>query len=141
MRVFIQKYPHTSYALAKMINAAANAVQAAAAGAGIGRGTGAANAIANAVVNKNSELGDEAYDRMTADRTFDYNLWKDKINLNQQQLDALNQGQQYLLSTYGNLASDYMNNEADKVQNYMDYYNNVNNNLLNARLSRAGTYL
>ena len=56
------------------INAAANAVQAAAAGAGIGRGTGAANAIANAVVNKNSELGDEAYDRMTADRTFDYNL-------------------------------------------------------------------
>ena len=123
------------------INAAANAVQAAAAGAGIGRGTGAANAIANAVVNKNSELGDEAYDRMTADRTFDYNLWKDKINLNQQQLDKINQGQQYLLSTYGNLASDYMNTEADKVQNYMDYYNNFNNNLLNARLSRAGTYL
>ena len=123
------------------INAAANAVQAAAAGAGIGRGTGAANAIANAVVNKNSELGDEAYDRMTSDRTFDYNLWKDKINLNQQQLDKINQGQQYLLSTYGNLASDYMNTEADKVQNYMDYYNNFNNNLLNARLSRAGTYL
>ena len=123
------------------INAAANAVQAAAAGAGIGRGTGAANAIANAVVNKNSELGDEAYDRMTADRTFDYNLWKDKINLNQQQLDKINQGQQYLMSTYGDLASDYMTNEADKVQNYMDYYNNYNNNLLNARLSRAGTYL
>ena len=123
------------------INAAANAVQAAAAGQGIGRGTGAANAIANAVVNKNSELGDEAYDRMTSDRTFDYNLWKDKINLNQQQLDKINQGQQYLLSTYGNLASDYMNTEADKVQNYMDYYNNFNNNLLNARLSRAGTYL
>ena len=123
------------------INAAANAVQAAAAGAGIGRGTGAAHAIANAVVNKNSELGDEAYDRMTSDRTFDYNLWKDKINLNQQQLDKINQGQQYLLSTYGNLASDYMNTEADKVQNYMDYYNNFNNNLLNARLSRAGTYL
>ena len=123
------------------INAAANAVQAAAAGAGIGRGTGAANAIANAVVNKNSELGDEAYDRMTADRTFDYSLWKDRINLNQQQLDKINQGQQYLMSTYGDLASDYMTNEADKVQNYMDYYNNFNNNLLNARLSRAGTYL
>ena len=113
------------------INAAANAVQAAAAGA----------AIANAVVNKNSELGDEAYDRMTADRTFDYSLWKDRINLNQQQLDKINQGQQYLMSTYGDLASDYMTNEADKVQNYMDYYNNFNNNLLNARLSRAGTYL
>ena len=45
------------------------------------------------------------------------------------------------MSTYGDLASDYMTNEADKVQNYMDYYNNYNNNLLNARLSRAGTYL
>ena len=99
------------------------------------------NAAANAVVNKNSELGDEAYDRMTADRTFDYNLWKDKINLNQEKLDKINQGQQYLMSTYGDLASDYMTNEADKVQNYMDYYNNFNNNLLNARLSRAGTYL
>lgn len=123
------------------INAAANAVQAAAAGAGIGRGTGAANSIATAVVNKNSELGDEAWDRMTTDRNFDYGLWKDKIAMNQQKLDKLNEGNQYLINTYGNLASDYMTNEADRVQNYMDYYNTLNTNLLNARLSRAGTYL
>ena len=123
------------------INAAANAVQAAAAGAGIGRGTGAANAIANAVVNKNSELGDEAWNRLTSDRTFDYNLWKDNIDLNQSKLDALNQGQQYVLSNYKDLANNYLNNEADKVQNYMDYYNNLNTNLLNAQLAKAGTYL
>ena len=123
------------------INAAANAVQAAAAGQGIGRGTGAANAIANAVVNKNSELGDEAWNRLTADRTFDYNLWKDNIDLNQSKLDALNQGQQYVLSNYKDLANNYLNNEADKVQNYMDYYNNLNTNLLNAQLAKAGTYL
>ena len=123
------------------INAAANAVQAAAAGAGIGRGTGAANAIANAVVNKNSELGNEAWNRMTADRAFDYTSWKDKIALNQQKLDKLNQGNQYLINTYGDLANDYMTNEADKVQNYMDFYNTRNTNLMNARLSRAGTYL
>ena len=123
------------------INAAANAVQAAAAGQGIGRGTGAANAIANAVVNKNSELGDEAWNRLTSDRTFDYNLWKDNIDLNQSKLDALNQGQQYVLSNYKDLANNYLNNEADKVQNYMDYYNNLNTNLLNAQLSKAGTYL
>ena len=115
------------------INAAANAVQAAAAGQGIGRGTGAANAIANAVVNKNSELGDEAWNRLTSDRTFDYNLWKDNIDLNQSKLDALNQGQQYVLSNYKDLANNYLNNEADKVQNYMDYYNNLNTNLLNAQ--------
>ena len=123
------------------INAAANAVQAAAAGQGIGRGTGAANAIANAVVNKNSELGDEAWNRLTSDRTFDYNLWKDNINMNQSKLDALNQGQQYVLSNYKDLANNYLNNEADKVQNYMDYYNNLNTNLLNAQLAKAGTYL
>ena len=123
------------------INAAANAVQAAAAGQGIGRGTGAANAIANAVVNKNSELGDEAWNRLTSDRTFDYNLWKDNIDLNQSKLDALNQGQQYVLSNYKDLANNYLNNEADKVQNYMDYYNNLNTNLLNAQLAKAGTYL
>lgn len=123
------------------INAAANAVQAAAAGQGIGRGTGAANAIANAVVNKNSELGNEAWNRLTSDRTFDYNLWKDNIDLNQSKLDALNQGQQYVLSNYKDLANSYLNNEADKVQNYMDYYNNLNTNLLNAQLAKAGTYL
>ena len=123
------------------INAAANAVQAAAAGQGIGRGTGAANAIANAVVNKNSELGDEAWNRLTSDRTFDYNLWKDNIDLNQSKLDALNKGQQYVLSNYKDLANNYLNNEADKVQNYMDYYNNLNTNLLNAQLAKAGTYL
>lgn len=123
------------------INAAANAVQAAAAGQGIGRGTGAANAIANAVVNKNQELGDEAWNRLTSDRTFDYNLWKDNIDLNQSKLDALNQGQQYVLSNYKDLANNYLNNEADKVQNYMDYYNNLNTNLLNAQLAKAGTYL
>ena len=123
------------------INAAANAVQAAAAGQGIGRGTGAANAIANAVVNKNTELGDEAWNRLTSDRTFDYNLWKDNINMNQSKLDALNQGQQYVLSNYKDLANNYLNNEADKVQNYMDYYNNLNTNLLNAQLAKAGTYL
>ena len=123
------------------INAAANAVQAAAAGQGIGRGTGAANAIANAVVNKNSELGDEAWNRLTSDRTFDYNLWKDNIDMNQSKLDALNQGQQYVLSNHKDLANNYMNNEADKVQNYMDYYNNLNTNLLNAQLAKAGTYL
>ena len=123
------------------INAAANAVQAAAAGQGIGRGTGAANAIANAVVNKNSELGDEAWNRLTSDRTFDYNLWKDNIDINQSKLDALNQGQQYILSNYKDLANSYLNNEADKVQNYMDYYNNLNTNLLNSQLAKAGTYL
>ena len=123
------------------INAATNAVQAAAAGQGIGRGTGAANAIANAVVNKNSELGDEAWNRLTSDRTFDYNLWKDNIDMNQSKLDALNQGQQYVLSNYKDLANNYLNNEADKVQNYMDYYNNLNTNLLNAQLAKAGTYL
>lgn len=123
------------------INAAVNAVQAAAAGQGIGRGTGAANAIANAVVNKNQELGDEAWNRLTSDRTFDYNLWKDNIELNQSKLDALNQGQQYVLSNYKDLANNYLNNEADKVQNYMDYYNNLNTNLLNAQLAKAGTYL
>lgn len=123
------------------INAAANAVQAAAAGQGIGRGTGAANAIANAVVNKNTELGDEAWNRLTSDRTFDYNLWKDNINMNQSKLDALNQGQQYVMSNYKDLANNYLNNEADKVQNYMDYYNNLNTNLLNAQLAKAGTYL
>ena len=123
------------------INAATNAVQAAAAGQGIGRGTGAANAIANAVVNKNSELGDEAWNRLTSDRTFDYNLWKDNIDMNQSKLDTLNQGQQYVLSNYKDLANNYLNNEADKVQNYMDYYNNLNTNLLNAQLAKAGTYL
>lgn len=123
------------------INAAVNAVQAAAAGQGIGRGTGAANAIANAVVNKNQELGDEAWNRLTSDRTFDYNLWKDNIDLNQSRLDALNEGQQYVLSNYKDLANNYLNNEADKVQNYMDYYNNLNTNLLNAQLAKAGTYL
>lgn len=123
------------------INAASNAVQAVAAGQGVGRGTAGANAVANAVVNKNSELTNEAYDRLTKDRGFDYDVWKNNIALNQNKLDALNRGNQYLLSQYNTLASDYMSNEADKIQNYMDWYNNVNNNMLNARLSKAGTYL
>lgn len=119
------------------VNAAANAVQATAAGAGIGRGTGAANAIANAVVNKNQDLGNEAWTRMTQDRQFDYNLWNNDITRRQNELNALNTGNQWLMGQYNSLANDYYSNEADKVQNYLDYYNTLNTNKLNASLAKA----
>lgn len=119
------------------INAAANAAQATAAGQNLGRGTAAVNAIANAVVNKNSELSDEAYDRMNADRDFDYKLYSDDITRNQNRLNALQQGYKDKMNAYSSLGEDYYSNQADKLQAYLDLFNNKSSNALNYGLAQA----
>lgn len=119
------------------INAVANTAQATAAGQNLGRGTSAVNAIANAIVNKNSELSDEAYDRMKSERDFDYKLYSDNITRNQEKLDALQKGYTDKMNAYTSLGQDYYSNQADKLQAYLDLLNNKATNSMNYGLAYA----
>lgn len=119
------------------INAVANTAQATAAGQNLGRGTSAVNAIANAIVNKNSELSDEAYDRMNDERDFDYKLYTDDITRNQNRLNSLQQGYLNKMNAYNTLGQDYYSEQADKVQAYLDLFNNNATNKMNYGLASA----
>ncbi len=119
------------------VNAAANTAQATAAGQNLGRGTAAVNAIANAVVNKNSELSDEAYQRMNDDRDFDYKLYSDDITRNQNRLNQLQTGYTTKMNAYNTLGQDYYQNQADKAQAYLNLLQNNASNALNYGLASA----
>lgn len=91
----------------QIIGDTAATVQHTAAGAGLGRGSGAAQAIADAVVKKNEELYNDAYNRFTDDRQFEYNKYADYIANKQRQLSELRAATDTKLSMQGNLANDY----------------------------------
>lgn len=78
-------------------------VQNTAAGAALGHSSGALEAINQATLNKSEELYDKAYDRMTAERNFDYGAYTNYINQQQQRLNAMQQG---VLGQMQNLRGD-----------------------------------
>ena len=108
----------------QIIGDTAATVQHTAAGAGLGRGSGAAQAIADAVVKKNEELYNDAYNRFTDDRQFEYNKYADYIANKQNQLNQLKAATDTKLSLQGNLAQDYYGvmdaAQADKIKAMQD---------------------
>ncbi len=68
----------------------AKAVQHTAAGNGMGRSSGTVKAMTRAAVEKSDALYDKAYERMYKERGFDYGLYTDYINQQQNRLDAMN---------------------------------------------------
>jgi hypothetical protein len=72
-------------------------------GQGLGHSSGAYEAIAQGVLDKDESLYDTAYDRMVAERNFDYGAYTDYINQMQNRLNTLQQGVQ---TQMGNLRGD-----------------------------------
>lgn len=118
-----------------IINKTADAIQSRAAGQGVGRGTGAANAIATGVAEKNEDLYKDALAARNQDRQFAYNLWQASIQNAQNRLRALQEGRQYQMGLYGNLAEDYQNWQQSKFQTQMDLDKQKMNNDLSLTLA------
>ncbi len=118
-----------------IINKTADAIQSRAAGQGVGRGTGAANAIATGVAEKNEDLYKDALAARNQDRQFAYNLWQANIQNAQNRLRALQEGRQYQMGLYGNLAEDYQNWQQSKFQTQMDLDKQKMNNDLSLTLA------
>lgn len=72
-------------------------------GQGLGHSYGAAEAIGEGILAKDEELYDKAFERMQAERNFDYGMYTDYINQQQQRLNALQQG---VLTQMQNLRGD-----------------------------------
>lgn len=106
-------------------------VQNTAAGAGLGHSSGALEAINQATLNKSEELYDKAYDRMTAERNFDYGAYTDYINQQQQRLNALQQG---VLGQMQNLRGD-ITFDQQQQDAYLANKLNLGNTLAQARAS------
>lgn len=108
----------------RIINDTAQTVQHTAAGSGLGRGSGAAASIADAIVKKNEELYNDAYNRFTDDRQFEYNKYADYITNRQNQLKQLQSANDTKLQLQGNLANDYFNvmdaRQADLIRAQQD---------------------
>jgi hypothetical protein len=118
-----------------IIDKVADSIQHRAAGQGVGRGTGAANAIATGVTEKNEELYKEALAARNADRQFAYSLWQANIQNAQNRLKSLQEGKQYQMGLYGNLAEDFQNWQNSQFQTKLDLEKQKMNNNLNLTLA------
>lgn len=82
-------------------------------GQGLGHSYGAYEAIAQGVLDKDEQLYNDAYNRMTEDRNFDYGAYTDYIAQKQKELDALQQGRQQQMSMLrGDLTFDQEQRDA-----------------------------
>lgn len=86
-----------------------------AAGAGLGHSSGALASFNKAVADKSAELYDSAFNKMQSERNFDYGMYSDYINQQQQKLNALQQGYKTQMDMYrGDIQFDQ-----DQVDNYV----------------------
>lgn len=121
----------------QLIDKVTDQTQSTAAGAGIGRGSGAANMIATAVADKNEELYKNALQEMKDARDFDYRKYSDEITNRQKQLDAKSTATNNLMTQLSTLGNSYYQDQADKLQNYLDLSNNSANTALQLALAKA----
>lgn len=95
-----EPFDKTQYNVEDYLNPAKDAVladiakqtQHTAAGAGLGHSSGALEAITQNVMNKSEDFYNDAYNKMTGERNFDYGAYTDYINQKQKELDTLQQG-------------------------------------------------
>lgn len=88
-------------------------IQHSAAGSALGHSSGALEAIAQGVLEKDEQLYNDAYNRMTEDRNFDYGAYTDYIAQKQKELDTLQQGRQQQMSMLrGDLTFDQEQRDA-----------------------------
>lgn len=120
-----------------IIQATTDAAQATAAGQGVGRGSGAVANIAQAVADKSEALARDAQTAMNQDRTFAYNLWNTNIANAQKRLDQLRSGYETQLGMYGDLAKDFQEWNAGKMQTMADLEREKMNNQLQLQLGLA----
>lgn len=100
----------------QIINDTSKQISHSAAGAGVGRGTGAANAIAKGVAEKEDALYNTALNAYNTDRSQSYTEWAGNIDRMQQRLNQLKAATDTKLNLQGNLSSDYLNTQKERVQ-------------------------
>lgn len=84
-----------------------------AAGAALGRSSGALAAVNRAVADKSAEFYDKANEQMRSERNFDYGVYKDYIEQQQQKLNTLHQGYLNQMSLYkDDIQFDQQNQDA-----------------------------
>lgn len=115
----------------KIIADTSKRISHSAAGAGVGRGTGAANAIATGVAQKENELYNTALNQYNTDRSQSYTEWAGNIDKMQQRLNQLKAATDTKLNLQGNLATDYMNTQKERVQDEIAQKQNRSSGNLN----------
>lgn len=103
----------------QIIQDTAEQLQHTAAGSGLGWGTGAAYSIAKEVAEKNRELYNDAYDRYTDDRNFEYSKYNDYIQNMQNALAQKRAAMDSKIALTGNLANDYYNTMDSRQSDYL----------------------
>lgn len=103
----------------QIIQDTAEQLQHTAAGSGLGWGTGAAYSIAKEVAEKNRELYNDAYDRYTDDRNFEYSKYNDYIQNMQNALAQKRAAMDTKVALTGNLANDYYNTMDSRQSDYL----------------------
>lgn len=84
-----------------------------AAGAALGHSSGALAAANRAVADKSAEFYDKANEQMRSERNFDYGVYKDYIEQQQQKLNTLHQGYLNQMSLYkDDIQFDQQNQDA-----------------------------
>lgn len=102
-----------------------------AAGSALGHSSGAYAAVNRAVADKSAEFYDKANEQMRSERNFDYGVYKDYIEQQQQRLNTLQQG-------YLNQMSLYKDDIQFDQQNQDAYLNNklaLGNSTMQAKAS------
>lgn len=100
-------------------------------GQGLGHSYGAAEAIGEGILNKDEELYDKAFERMQSERNFDYGMYTDYINQQQQRLNAMQQG---VLAQMQNLRGD-ITFDQQQQDAYLANKLNLGNTLAQTRAS------
>lgn len=102
-----------------------------AAGAGLGHSSGALASFNKAVADKSAELYDSAFNKMQSERNFDYGMYTDYINQQQQKLNAIQQGYKTQMDMYrGDIQFDQ-----DQTDNYVGNKLALGNSTMQAKAS------
>lgn len=99
------------------------------AGSGLGRSSGAVAAAAGAVADKSAEFYDKANEQMRSDRSFDYGMYTDYINQQQNKLKAMQEGYKTQMDTYRN----DLQFDQDQQDNYLNNKIALGNSMMQAK--------
>lgn len=115
----------------KILDDVQNRIQHTAAGGALGHSSGVVEDIAQGLIDKDEQLYKDARDAMNQDRTFDYGMYTDYIQQQQNNLNTLMQGYQTQMS---NLRGDITFDQQQK-DNYTQNLLNLGNATMQAKAS------
>lgn len=122
--------------MGNVINASNASVQHSAAGAGLGRSTGAAKAISENTAKEYDKLYNTALSAYNADRSQAYTEFQGYLDNANKQLNMLTSNDQWGITQQKQLGQDYLNWEAQQVENKTDLNKDRINTRTQIELSR-----